>query len=1235
MSRNHALLIGTAVYQDPAYAALPSVRADVHYLSQVLELPAVGRYEPCVRVEDSTKSAVKQTMEAFLRDREPDELVVVYLSGHGSYDPEDGQLYYIAADSRADQLQQTAIEASYLTRLLESCAARRKILLLDCCFSGRAVQGFRSKGAVQQRSVPAVEASGVYVITASQQWEAAYVTTADEPSLFTKAMVDGLHSSQADLDGGGRISADDLFKYVSRELRRAPDGRAQTPTKSSLQVTGDIFLAKAPTGKQVPALKPLPHTSAAGGGPAGTAPHAVRLPPVKAADAPYDDSAFTGADWSRLFTYYTACLHEENATGELFPVMGSDPPRVVWQRAEEVLLAGVEGGVPAPDAVVDLADRASKDGAELWYGYPLAVVFEGKQQMCAPLVMQQIEVTQNEQGRSFAVPSGPVLPHPGLILSRLGKDEGMELLAAYQPNWRPGFRDDMVRDVRSLLGQLGLADTEHIDPAALGDGSSLSATHEGARNVAMVFALRGDSPATGQLVKDYKTLQESIDLIPDTSLGALAEPPPVADPDAEQAVRIVAPLALNEGQAAVIRAAMTRKLTVATGPPGTGKSQLIVNAIATARAAGQTVLVASTNNTAVDGVWKSCEELAPGLLVRTGNRSYVEQEMSSLQRLAHAARPSRSSAVLGGELRNAVQDQATVRRLLAEVAQRERELSELGRHRHAYAERHHCEVRSIVAALGETAELIRWLGRGRRAARARVLRSWRRKRALRGIGHIPVDIRGDEDFVALVDFVQQEVAWRRRSAEADATESDAHLLSGLRAVDEAAEAAATSLLAALVPERAVQARDAIFDRMEAERTRSPRAWATLDRLLPHVSGWAVTTRSARRFRDRAGLFDLVIIDEASQCSTPDVLPLLFRARRALVIGDPMQLTHITTLQPKQEAAAHGAVGLRASWLDEHRLGYSRFSSFHAASRAAGGTMLLDEHYRCHPDIAEISNQHCYSGRLTVLTDPSKLLRLDGVEALQWLDVTGRAVRGRNGSWINHEEAQRVHIAVERLLKRLPEEATVGVVTPFRPQMELIAGRWEHEPRVRVGTVHTFQGGQQDVMILSLVAGPQMSPRSVSWLCREVNLWNVAITRARAHLIVLGDAPFWSTKPGLPRVLLDAATKGGPGPMGTVESAPDRELAGDRFQRMLAEAVPDVLLDRDGVADGYRYDFDVRRHDVRVPVLLDHGADEGSDSARHLRLQLLRAQLLRDGVRVPVWHVWAEQVRRVVDRLSAP
>ncbi|MET7942926.1 AAA domain-containing protein [Streptomyces sp. NPDC005302] len=1232
MSRKHALLLGTAAYDDERFADLPSVRADVHYLSQVLEMPAVGGYEKCVRLEDSSKAAIKQAIEQFLNDREPDELVVLYLSGHGAYDREDGQLYYVTTDTGADRIQQTALEASYVTDQLEKCAARRKILLLDCCFSGSAVQGFRSKGAAQVGTAPAVEASGVYVITASQHWEQAFTTDADQPSQFTRAMVEGLHSGQADLDGDGQVSANDLFRHISRALGKAPDGRKQTPTQSSLQVTGDIYLAHASTGRQIPALRPLP----AGLSPVTDRDGVVRPAPVKSAVEAHNDSAFTTADWKRLLAYYQQCLETENSSDGLLPLVGSDPPRVVWPSGEEVLLSGTESSVQAPDRVADLAERARKDGADLWYGYPVAVLYDGKRQVCAPLTMRQIEVERDASGqRSTVTPTGPIVLHPKLVLDRLGKDEGMQLLAAYQPNWRPGFREDMVRDLRSLLQELGLPDTEHLDPGALGDGSSLYAAHEGARNTAIVFATRSDAATTAQLVKDYATLGSSVGQFVDTALGAFTGTPDQgADEVAEAEVQVVAPLELNEGQEAVIRAAMVRRLTVATGPPGTGKSQLIVNAIATARAAGQTVLVASTNNKAVDEVWQRCEALAPGLLVRTGNQAAVEAELRTLEGLARSTKLRQSSQIQRGELRNRLGDQGAARRRLAEAAAIERELASLGKLRSSHAVRQQVTPQALAAALGDDASLGRWLRRARISLRLGIFGGWLRRRCLSRLAPLPVPIGGRKEFAGLVRFAETEVVWRREGAEADAALDDAGLLAALHDADRRVRETSVELLRALVAEQAVTVRAAIHDRVEAVKSRSSRQWSALDRILPQVSGWAVTARSARRFRDRAGLFDLVVVDEASQCSTLDVLPLLFRARRALVIGDPMQLQHITTLQPRQEADAHRAAGLRASWLDEHRLNHRRYSSFHASARATGQPLLLDEHFRCHPDIVGVSNRHCYGGRLTVLTEPSSLRRLDGVDAVQWLDVTGTARRGSNGSWINEEEAQRVHLSVERLLKRLPDGSTVGVVTPFRAQKELIAKRWEHETRVRVGTVHTFQGGQQDVILLSLVAGERMRPSAINWLCREVNLWNVAITRARSHLIVFGDRDFWAARTGMPSVLLDAAEAKAAQDGSDVNPEPQHELLGDLLQRLLTDEISGVLLDRDLTVDGYPYDFEVRRGANVARVRLDHGASPDIESGRHLRLALSHAALLPNGARLPAWHVWAGRTERVTRCLDS-
>ncbi|MFE6668050.1 AAA domain-containing protein [Streptomyces sp. NPDC057697] len=91
---------------------------------------------------------------------------------------------------------------------------------------------------------------------------------------------------------------------------------------------------------------------------------------------------------------------------------------------------------------------------------------------------------------------------------------------------------------------------------------------------------------------------------------------------------------------------------------------------------------------------------------------------------------------------------------------------------------------------------------------------------------------------------------------------------------------------------------------------------------------------------------------------------------------------------------------------------------------------------------------------------------------------GESSVGSGGrSWRNRAEADQVRQTVDELPARLPEDATVGVVTPFRAQKDALARVWAGDDRVRVGTVHAFQGGRRDVMVLSPVATDNTPPRT--------------------------------------------------------------------------------------------------------------------------------------------------------------
>jgi very-short-patch-repair endonuclease len=280
-----------------------------------------------------------------------------------------------------------------------------------------------------------------------------------------------------------------------------------------------------------------------------------------------------------------------------------------------------------------------------------------------------------------------------------------------------------------------------------------------------------------------------------------------------------------------------------------------------------------------------------------------------------------------------------------------------------------------------------------------------------------------------------------------------------------------------------------------------------------LSCWAVTSLSARgRVPFVPGFFDVLVIDEGSQCDIASALPLLYRARRVVVIGDPMQLRHISMLSSQQDQQLmrkHGLVSDYPGWA------YSARSLFDLASSlcGSGDVVALLDHHRSHADIIEFSNDAFYGGRLRIATDHDRLCRPRVDEpAVRWVDVHGLTVRPARGGAMNEAEAQTVVKEIERLIGQ-GYRGSMGVVTPFRAQAnrirDIVSARGGlvdclADRDFLADTVHRFQGDERDVMIFSPVVSTGVSDSALGFLRSNPNLFNVAISRARAALIVVGN-----------------------------------------------------------------------------------------------------------------------------------
>ena len=278
--------------------------------------------------------------------------------------------------------------------------------------------------------------------------------------------------------------------------------------------------------------------------------------------------------------------------------------------------------------------------------------------------------------------------------------------------------------------------------------------------------------------------------------------------------------------------------------------------------------------------------------------------------------------------------------------------------------------------------------------------------------------------------------------------------------------------------------------------------------------WAITSLSANgRIPLENGFFDLVVIDEASQCDIASALPLLFRAKKAVIIGDSNQLKHISGLPPMRDREL-----MRKHELTDQFMGwsYSVSSVFDLASSLCSSDQIvsLRDHHRSHRDIIEYSNQVFYDNKLRVATRNDRLKPISPKETgLRWISAEGRAESHPTGGSINRIEAEVIIKELRRVLVDQRYQGTVGVVTPFRAQANLIREMLHKDNQLSlltvnadliVDTAHGFQGDERDVMLFSPVVSEGLSNGSAAFLSKTPNVFNVAVTRARSCLIVVGS-----------------------------------------------------------------------------------------------------------------------------------
>lgn len=511
---------------------------------------------------------------------------------------------------------------------------------------------------------------------------------------------------------------------------------------------------------------------------------------------------------------------------------------------------------------------------------------------------------------------------------------------------------------------------------------------------------------------------------------------------------------VNLDQLLAIHNGMKYPLAYIQGPPGTGKTNTIINTIVTAFFNDRTVLFASYNNHPISGVFNKLSSMThrgktiPFPVLRLGNMEKVED---ALRYIKQVYKQAKDITVYDGALDKRKDDRK----------ERAKKLSIL------------LEEYERVLELKDRKEAIQ-----------RVMEY--QKKNLLAMQMLPfeVDLQGRQmkmvdDEIKKAGVFTDEQMMKLIDTDFDKLKEYIYYTSA-RYIKRLGQNSYKDLY------------DIVFNMQEKEQVEAFNKFLSktenikrLQRIFPII---ITTCISAHKLGKPEPMFDMVIMDEASQCNTAISLVPIIRGQNLMLVGDPQQLSPVILLDEPSNKKMRQRYGVTEEYDYRKNSIYKTF----LACDAVSDEVLLHNHYRCNNKIIDFNNRKYYNSKLKVCSQSTEQ------HPLVFVNVKNDRIDMKNTALAEVDAI--VDYAVANADK------SIGVITPFVNQRKLIEDEVKHRQlkNVACGTVHAFQGDEKDVVLFSTVLTEQTQDGTYNWLKNNKELINVATSRARDKLIVLAD-----------------------------------------------------------------------------------------------------------------------------------